>query len=78
MHRVSMMAGDELKSVGRWAGYEAVYENVHQCGVCEECMKLICLMPARNEDWIIGLSARAALMWCDELIVMDHASTDRT
>ncbi len=41
-------------------------------------MRLICLMPARNEDWVIGLSARAALMWCDELIVMDHASTDET
>lgn len=41
-------------------------------------MKLIATMPARNEDWIIGLSARAVLMWCDELIVLDHASTDRT
>lgn len=41
-------------------------------------MKLIGLMPARNEDWVIRASARAALQWCDHLIVLDHASTDRT
>jgi hypothetical protein len=41
-------------------------------------MRIIALMPARNEDWIIGLSLRAALMWCDEVVVLDHASTDRT
>jgi len=41
-------------------------------------VKLIGLLPCRNEDWVIGLSARAALMWVDELIILDHASTDRT
>jgi len=41
-------------------------------------MKLVCTMPARNEDWILGLSARAVLQWCDELIVLNHASTDKT
>ena len=41
-------------------------------------MKLIGLMPARNEDWILGLSARAALMWCDSLMIFEHACTDRT
>lgn len=41
-------------------------------------MNLICLMPVRNEDWIVGLTARAVLMWCDRLIVLDHASTDQT
>jgi hypothetical protein len=41
-------------------------------------MKLIALMPVRNEAWILGLSARVALMWCDALIVLDHASTDGT
>lgn len=41
-------------------------------------MKLVGMMLARNEDWIIGLSARVALMWCDGLVVLDHASTDRT
>lgn len=41
-------------------------------------MKLICTMPARNEDWILGLSARAVLEWVDELVILDHASTDGT
>lgn len=41
-------------------------------------MKLIGIMPARNEDWILGLSARAVLLWADELVILDHASTDDT
>lgn len=41
-------------------------------------MKLIGLMLARNEDWVIGLSARAALMWCDALVVVMHNCTDET
>lgn len=35
-------------------------------------------MAARNEDWCLGLTARAALMWLDELVILDHASTDGT
>jgi Glycosyl transferase family 2 len=41
-------------------------------------MKIAGLMLARNEDWVIGMSARAALMWCDLLVIFDHASTDKT
>jgi hypothetical protein len=41
-------------------------------------MKLIGLMPVRNEDWVLGLSARAALMWCDQLMIFEHACTDRS
>ncbi len=41
-------------------------------------MKLTALMPARNEDWILGLSARAVMRWVDSLIILDHCSTDRT
>lgn len=41
-------------------------------------MKLISLTLARNEDWILGVSARMALRWCDELVILDHSSTDRT
>ena len=41
-------------------------------------MNLVGTMLCRNEDWIVGLSARAALMWCDRLIILDHASTDHT
>ena len=41
-------------------------------------MKIVGLCPARNEDWVLALSARVALMWCDELIILVHASEDRT
>ena len=41
-------------------------------------MNLVGIMPARNEDWVLGLSARVALMWCDRLVLMNHASTDGT
>jgi len=39
-------------------------------------MKLIGLMPMRNEDWCLGLTLRAALEWCDEVIVRLHGSSD--
>lgn len=35
-------------------------------------------MPFRNEDWILALSARAVMMWTDELILLDHCSTDNS
>jgi hypothetical protein len=41
-------------------------------------MKLIGLMPVRNEDWCLGLSLRVALLWCDEVVVLLHACTDRS
>lgn len=41
-------------------------------------MKIIGMMLARNEDWIIGYSARVALRWCDQLVVMLHNTTDRS
>ncbi len=39
-------------------------------------MRLIGLMPVRNEDWCLGLTARAALMWCDALVILAHACND--
>ena len=39
-------------------------------------MKLIGLMPVRNEDWCLGLTLRAALMWCDEVVVLLHGCAD--
>jgi hypothetical protein len=40
---------------------------------------MICgTMLARNEDWCIGLTARAALLWLDHLVILDHASDDGT
>lgn len=41
-------------------------------------MKLVGMMPVRNEDWVLGLSLRVALMWCDEVVVLLHACTDRS
>jgi hypothetical protein len=41
-------------------------------------MKLVGLMAVRNEAWCLGLTLRAALMWCDEMVVLNHASTDAT
>jgi Glycosyl transferase family 2 len=39
-------------------------------------MRLIGLMHVRNEDWILGLSLRVALLWCDSVVVYLHACTD--
>jgi hypothetical protein len=41
-------------------------------------VKLIGLMLARNEQWVIGCSLRAALEWCDAVVVINHASVDDT
>jgi Glycosyl transferase family 2 len=41
-------------------------------------MKLVGLLPVRNEDWVLGLSARVALQWCDEVVFYLHACTDRS
>jgi hypothetical protein len=41
-------------------------------------MRLIGMMPVRNEAWCLGLSLRVALMWCDEVVVLLHACTDRS
>ena len=44
----------------------------------ETRVKIVGLMAARNEQWVLGLAARAALMWLDGLVILDHASTDMT
>lgn len=36
------------------------------------------MMAARNEDWVIGLSLRVALMWADAAVVLLHACEDGT
>jgi len=41
-------------------------------------MKIVAIMPARNEDWVLGLSARALLRWVDKLVILDHCSTDES
>lgn len=39
-------------------------------------MKLVGCMAVRNEDWILNLSARVALEWCDELVILLHECVD--
>lgn len=41
-------------------------------------LKLVGLTTVRNEEWVLGLSLRAALQFVDEMVVLDHASTDGT
>jgi Glycosyl transferase family 2 len=41
-------------------------------------MCIVAIMAVRNEDWVLGLSLRALLMWCDEVIVGLHACTDQS
>lgn len=41
-------------------------------------MKLIGIMPVRNEAWCLGLTLRVALRWCDMVMVMSHASVDES
>ena len=40
--------------------------------------KITAILPVRNEDWVIGLSIRALLLWCDEVVAFNHRSDDRT
>lgn len=39
---------------------------------------LAAMSVVRNEQWVLGCSARVALRWCDEWVVLDHGSTDAT
>jgi hypothetical protein len=35
-------------------------------------MRLICLMPVRQDSWSLAASSRAVLQWCDDLIVCEN------
>lgn len=39
-------------------------------------MRLIALMPVRNEDWCLGLSLRVLLQFCDHVVVLLHECAD--
>lgn len=41
-------------------------------------MKIVGMMAARSESWILNLSIRAALEWCDELVFLNHQPDDAT
>jgi Glycosyl transferase family 2 len=40
--------------------------------------KVIALTAIRNEDWVLGLSLRVSLSYCDAVVITDHGSADRT
>jgi hypothetical protein len=40
--------------------------------------KLMTLTVTRNEDWVLGLSLRVSLSYCDAVVMTDHGSTDRS
>jgi hypothetical protein len=39
-------------------------------------MRLVALLPVRNEEYCLGLTLRALLMWVDAVVVLLHACTD--
>lgn len=39
-------------------------------------MILAGMMACRNEAWILGLSARVALQWCDLVVIREHGSDE--
>ena len=41
-------------------------------------MKLIAVMPVKNEEWIIERTLETLSHWCDAIIVADQGSTDST
>jgi hypothetical protein len=59
----------------RWvASKDSCIQGIRQ----GEAMRLIGMMAVRNEEYVLGLSLRVALMWCDEVVVLLHACTDRS
>ena len=43
-----------------------------------EKIKIICLTPVKNEDWILERFLKATSMWADLIIIADQGSTDKT
>lgn len=41
-------------------------------------MKIVGMMLVRNEDWVLECSMRAALKWCDDLVLTVHKTTDNS
>ena len=41
-------------------------------------LKIICLTPVLNEEWIIEKFLQAASIWADIIIISDQGSSDRT
>jgi len=44
----------------------------------DEKVNIICLIPVRNEEWILDQFLKCASLWADKIIVSDQESTDST
>lgn len=41
-------------------------------------MRIIAIVPCRNESWVLPASIPALLRFCDDVVALDHCSTDAT
>lgn len=41
-------------------------------------MKIVAMLPVRNEDYCLGLTLRALLMWADQVVIAMHNCTDES
>uniref|UniRef100_A0AB39J7J9 Glycosyltransferase Family 2 Protein n=1 Tax=Florenciella sp. virus SA2 TaxID=3240092 RepID=A0AB39J7J9_9VIRU len=41
-------------------------------------MKLICGIPTKNEEWIIGKTLNVLSIFCDKIVILDDNSNDKT
>lgn len=41
-------------------------------------MTIVAIMPVRSEGWVVGFSLRVALLWVDQVVLLNHASSDDT
>lgn len=54
------------------------YRRARSLGRPARVPKLVALTVTRNEDWVLGLSLRVSLSYCNAVVLTDHGSTDRT
>lgn len=41
-------------------------------------LKIICLVPVKNEEWILDRFLKATSLWADRIIIADQGSTDKS
>jgi hypothetical protein len=58
--------------------FRRLFRQVHRSTPGEVSPKVVALTATRNEDWVLGLSLRVSLSYCDAVVITDHGSTDRT
>ena len=71
-----LMAGEIRRRVAE--SFKKLLRRMPQPTAGVAAQKLVALTAARNEDWVLGLSLRVSLSYCDAVVITDHGSTDRT